>query len=417
MRIRQVKTKTEGEFVIISAKCKIRCFGEDEIYFKINKKYSDFILADASPFAAALVIPAMKIGENLIIDGSLSEGLYKNMQQIMRILLSWNVGFKPIKIIAKKIVKDTQSPHAIGSFFSGGVDSFYTYLKNKKTKDGKLTHLILANGYDIALPNKSLWKKTRKHVMKIAQTEGIQVIEVESNIQPLLEPIVEWEFTFGGCLGAIALLLRNKFKRVFIASSFAYNQQFPGGSTADTDKLWGTDKLTIVHDGAEATRVEKVKIIARSKLVLDNLRVCYLNLKDTYNCGRCDKCLRTMISLQIAGKLSKAKTFPHTVNVDLVKKLPIQSIHTAVFHEENLAELKRLQIEPELQNAIEQCLSNSSHPFSVFHTFITKAMYFDHRYTKGKLYTVYTKIRNDLADVYLLKRSSFWAKAKTSISQ
>ena len=83
------------------------------------------------------------------------------------------------------------------------------------------------------------------------------------------------------------------------------------------------ETTTFIHDGTEATRLKKViSQIARSPLALEHLRVCFANEKSAYNCGQCDKCLRTMINLYVAGVLEQSSTFPHHIDPDLVAAIP-----------------------------------------------------------------------------------------------
>jgi hypothetical protein len=66
-----------------------------------------------------------------------------------------------------------------------------------------------------------------------------------------------------------------------------------------------------VHDDVEATRLEKIsKYIAHSALALETLQVCWDPDPGTLNCGRCSKCIWTMLALHIAGVLDRAPTFP-----------------------------------------------------------------------------------------------------------
>ncbi len=393
MTVKSIQTIIEGDYIKVTATCKIRYFAEDQIYFKVHKKFESYLCLDASPFATVLLIPSMKRGEDLVINGTISKKLYQNLLKLVEICSGWNVGLKPIKIKVKGFTPENQTPKYIASFFSGGVDSFYTYLKNKNNKDGKLTHLILVNGFDIELENKKLWQITKTRAEKIAKQEGVELIEIETNMRLLVGDIFDWTYNYGACMGAIALLLRNGIKKAYIASSFTTEEQFPAGSMLEIDEYWGSDKLTIVHDGAEATRIEKVRKIASSPLVLENLRVCYHNHDNPYNCGKCDKCLRTMIGLQIAGKLKDAKTFPHQIDLNLVKKLRIENIHTAEFHIENLNELKKLKIEPDLQTILEQILQSYKEKNIIMDKFAEKAVYLDHIYTAGKLYKTFTRIK------------------------
>jgi hypothetical protein len=393
MKIRDVQLCTNDKFITLSAICKIRRLGEDTVYFRFDKKNKDYIFSDASPFAAALLIPSMKQGEDLIIHSSISEALYHGMQQIMEIMLTWNIGLHPITIKADTLVKDMQNPTIVATFFSGGVDSFYTYLKHKEDTTEKLTHFLLVDGYDIDLRNTDLWKSTLANVEQVARIEGIELVTAKSNIRQLLNPILAWKYAHGGCLAAIALCLRGKLGKAYIPSSLSLSQQIPWGTHPATDHFWGTEKLAFVHDGTDVTRVEKItREVAKSPVALTHLRVCYANVRDTYNCCRCEKCLRTMIILRIADVLDQAKTFSPSIDEDLVRKLSIAE-DDLMFHEENLAELKQLQIEPTLQKALETCLKNRvvMKPPFLLSPVGQQVVYLDHVYNHGRIYNVMSK--------------------------
>jgi hypothetical protein len=77
--------------------------------------------------------------------------------------------------------------------------------------------------------------------------------------------------------------------------------------------LFADEAIEVVHDGCEASRAEKTKLIANDPMVLQHLRVCWEKTEGTYNCGVCEKCLRTMTPLYGLGKLSAASTFPNTL--------------------------------------------------------------------------------------------------------
>ena len=92
MRILEVGTRETPKTITIFAKCKIRRVGYDEAYFTFDKKYKSFLQVDASPFAAALLIPSMRMGEDLVIEGKISKELHDGMHKIMEHFLSWNIG-------------------------------------------------------------------------------------------------------------------------------------------------------------------------------------------------------------------------------------------------------------------------------------------------------------------------------------
>jgi len=388
MKILKVNTRETADTITLFAKCKIRRVGYDEVYFTFSKKYKPFLKVDASPFAAALLIPSMKQGEDLIIEGTISKELYEGMRQIMQIFLSWDIGLKPIKIIASKLVADTASPKVTASFFSGGVDSFYTYLKRKKDAKDPVTHLLLVNGYDIDPRNKKLWNATLASVQAVAKVEHAHLIEVESNIRSLIDPILSWDFAHGGCLAAVGLCLRKGLKQVYIPSSCIESRQIPWGTHLDVDAHWSTEKLGFAHDGTEATRVNKIGWqVAKSPTALKYLRVCYMNEKGAFNCGVCEKCLRTMINLYVAGVLDAAETFPHRIDPWRVANLHIEG-HNRDLHVENLVALQARGTAPELHDALQESLARMTDDdsLSFVQSVVMYAIYVDHVYARGALY-------------------------------
>ncbi len=62
----------------------------------------------------------------------------------------------------------------------------------------------------------------------------------------------------------------------------------------------------MVHHAAEVTRVEKIAVLAERPDVLGTLKVCDELDDPRRNCGRCGKCTRTMVGLEIAGVLGEA---------------------------------------------------------------------------------------------------------------
>ena len=381
--MRQVKT---ADHIALSARCKVRRIGLDDLSFIIPRRFEGFICADASPFAAALLLPSMKLGEDLVIRGAVSARLHAGMTAIVRTVAAWDVGLRPIDIRADDLVPDMIIPSITGAFFSGGVDSFYTYLRHKKDEQ-PITHLVLAKGYDIAHSNGQLWDATAYNIDQIAKEEHITVIEIDSNARSLLDPVLSWTYSHGGCLAAAGLCLRGGIRQMYLASSADAEHQALRGSHLSIDHLWSTEGLTFIHDGWEASRMNKIDWqIALSPLALRYLRVCYVNAKDTYNCGKCEKCLRTMVSLYAAGVLDRAQTFPAQIDPDRLASVPIEGYDDAVFHRENLAALEARGLAPDLQRALRAALAKvveGPRHESFAARFLTRIGYVDHHYSHG----------------------------------
>lgn len=64
-----------------------------------------------------------------------------------------------------------------------------------------------------------------------------------------------------------------------------------------------TNNLELIIDGCQYRRVDKIKNIADWDIAQKYLNVCLERTADASNCGVCSKCLRTLLPLEILGKL------------------------------------------------------------------------------------------------------------------
>lgn len=393
MHISNLELTNKGKSTTLSATVQFVGGQKQIAYFSVPSEFKNFIFADASPFLAALLIPCMKLGENITIDSSVSKKLLNNTNKIMAVFKEWNLNMNYIKVSGIN-EKDKIKPQSVGCFFSAGVDSFYTYLKNQDrvnkkqlAKINKISYFIIVHGFDIELENSLLFKKTLQNIQTIAKREGIKVIPIKTNIRSLIEPKLVWDFSHGGALGAVALLLRKKLKTIYIAGAVRKDQLFPYGSHPKLDQLWGTETLRIIHDGTEYDRQGKIKNrVAYSPLALRYLRVCNQNRKGIYNCGGCTKCLKTMMELSCYVDLKKVKAFSVPIDLKKVRNMYYDfSLSYQLQGYRLLNELKRLHRHPELQEAIEESLQMSQ-KFSFIRMITKQLSNFDKKYLNRKIY-------------------------------
>lgn len=398
MKISTPQITTSKSIIAVSSQIESSKKNSYTAWVEIDAKYKNFLFTDATAFASALLLPAMKLKEELTITGSVSSKWSQNIKKIMQRVLSWHVGFNDIIVTTNEQKPDTKaitSKKNVGVFFSGGVDSFSSYLKYKKTKKEKITHLILVHGFDIALENQSLFIETSSRIKKIAQIEGIECIVLKTNIRTITDLLLPWDMSHGGTLAMIALLLRNGFSKIIIPGSGAARDEEPWGSCSNIDPLWSTETLTIVHDLDVKTRQQKIQdFIAPSPLALENLRVCWRNL--SYNCGKCDKCLSTMIDLRIAGVLEKSKTFPTILDLQLVRKLHSDPYTLQGHLEQSLQALEKSKQDPELAAALKESLQKSYHP-SVLRRCVDAVRLFDKHHNSGRLFSTLLLIQRNIA--------------------
>jgi hypothetical protein len=438
------------------------------LWYRVPTPYR--ISRAGDPFLAAALLPAMHRSEKIEIDLSLSVSpkLLENVSLLQEILHSWIP--KDLKMVDVSARTSTAEPLNTGvmSFFSGGVDSTYTFLKRLN----EISHVVSIHGMDfyfesgstrtftvadikdlaqfawkLMLPynpvsaymkgrlskptlqavsdfrdtgsdpglveaalvddlnriisGKSIYEerrfagvhlrpRTRQLLMRNMQGEELRDLNrllledayareivgkyggafkpaIERNtrfVQSFGKSLIPVETNFyafgyrynlsrdlsqGACLGSIALLLG--MPRAFVPASYSYSQLVPLGSHPLTDPLWTNECMEIVHEGAEVGRLEKIRKISECESALANLRVCFHDAN--VNCGKCDKCLRTMISLKLLG-VSDAPFPPLPPPQAIRKNLPVNIVELP-YVRENL-DLAMQSDDREMRDLLRDCV-------------------------------------------------------------
>jgi hypothetical protein len=213
----------------------------------------------------------------------------------------------------------TDGPEAVGLCFTGGVDSFYSLLR----EPGRIGTLIYVHGYDVALEDVERARRVRADLEAVAAATSTRLVWLRSNLR--VHPVgrwVGWEQAHGGALAAAGHLVPG-LARLHVAASFPQGYEHAWGSTARTDPLWSSSRLGVVHDGDEIWRSEKLRRIASHEIVQRRLRICWEHRSEALNCGRCEKCVRTRLVLAQHGMLDRFEVFGDAPALDeAVQDLP-----------------------------------------------------------------------------------------------
>ena len=321
------------------------------IYFRTHD--DAVITANPEAFVSCALLPCMKSGGgNLIVEGEISAQYLSALPVIQDIFCKWDTSLQRVRVTkAVPVASGGSTGRRVGAFFSGGVDSFYTLLKHQ----AEITDLIYI---DMRLDDPVLREKISAKIRGVASAFGKNIIAIETNVRELLRPYVKWgPLGHGSVLAAIGHLLYPSFSRIYISATHTYAHLFPWGSHPLLDPLWSTEGLEFVHDGCEANRVEKVARLSDCDIALENLRVCWRNPGSAYNCGRCEKCLRTMINLKVNNALDRCSAFDAELDLKRLSKTIVDKEYTRVFIRENLEALERMHGDEELKKALQKILN------------------------------------------------------------
>jgi hypothetical protein len=167
--------------------------------------------------------------------------------------------------------------------------------------------------------------------------------------------------SFGGALAAVGHLLTHDVGQLIMSSDGLGCEDPEVGSRASTDLLHSSDGLRVVHYAALVTRLEKIRAIGAEPLVQRHLRVCWKNVANQLNCGRCEKCVRTMIDLDACGLLGRYAGFDRGRGlVEAIDGLPSVDAIVALFYHEALSNGLSLAVAAAVRRLLERSRTSTS---------------------------------------------------------
>lgn len=331
--------KREGRIYLVS---NVLNEGENrnhELWFSVEKDYEEFLVSEvADPFVVALALRAVVSKQDIVVDAPLSERLLHNLNNSVFFALSKcclsnknTLGqeiFQP-SVTCRNSLSLRFGATGVGTGCSLGVDSlsilkeYYLDHSSYKYPSYRITHLACFNvGAFGSFNTDSTRESFFREVMRMkdfGDTIGLPVVAVDSNIHTFFPEVdFNWSHTYlnMGCV----LALQKLWGRYLYASGYSlgcFEWDIHDSAKYEPFLLPGlsTENTELVSVDMDKTRSEKLLLIADDPLVQNNLTVCLkeqrinngriqrCDVSDSVNCGVCEKCLRTMLQLDIYDKL------------------------------------------------------------------------------------------------------------------
>jgi hypothetical protein len=269
-----------------------------------------------APFTAIALPLALVNGGQLVVEGYLPETFVLNCLETIGLYRSFYPDMvQPLAIEANTRWTGVHTLPRVASFYSGGIDSLFNIAEMESYTDrygsAAINDLWLVQGMDIPLPDEARWSVVKNRLRELASTNlsGMELVDIRTNARDLHRPVVPWaSMGHGPILGGIAKCFSNKVSTVLVGSGRSYPFIAPWASTPYADSLWSCERQQVRHFSARFDRQDKTqRLVDLRPELLSAARVCYENTGDSYNCGRCEKCMRTRLQLIVAG-YEKAET-------------------------------------------------------------------------------------------------------------
>ena len=255
----------------------------------------------ATPGDAFLLLAlgfAMRHSHKLVLKGTASEHLVMHLDAIQRFLQSSDRKLskvdveveevKPSKPIERRFIgsgRDLKS----GVMVTGGLDTFNIL----QERLAEINHLVYIRGFENRTDARPFRFHTFKSVKRSASELNINLVEVDTNLKDFFERNGESDHSLG--IAAVGSLLFDLLHILYIPYNHANAILFSAkGKNPGLGDLVGNNRFRIIQTGIDVTKEAKIEAVLSNETVMETLRVCWENPNRAYNCGRCQRCSRTM---------------------------------------------------------------------------------------------------------------------------
>ena len=282
-----------------------------DMWYRVEKEYGHYLTAErADAFIVALLPYALKHSLDIESEQVTSAKLFYQLNgYLIPALAKYAKAYHPIELRSRLCHDPLPNAGAVGTGMSGGVDSYYTILKNYNTDNTSynLTHLTFFNvgshGDHGGEKARELFKKRIADAKENAERLGLPLVIVDSNISEfiLMEHLAT--HTYRSCSAVLAL---QKLFAVYLFSSghdlldFGISSENCGYQDVLNVHCLATENTDFYLSGLQERRIDKEMFLADQQEARERLNVC---VAGEHNCSRCEKCLRTMIGLYALGRL------------------------------------------------------------------------------------------------------------------
>ena len=306
----------------------------DTYWFEVPAALETDLSRSGNPWLAALLPLAATLGEPLEWEVPVDRPLFDGARELLRIWRSWYGETHVVSLHGPVAEQPPPAPFPVKTcaFLSGGVDSFFTALDHGdgdgREERGPIDEFLFVAGLDLRLDSGDAIARVWRSLLEVSQALGRPLVFAATNLRDRgmqWNRSVNWGLRgHGAALASIPLALGARYGQVLIPASNIYTVMVPWGSHPYADNLFSSWTLRVRDDGAAHDRTDKVRAIAGSPLARRYLRVCYKSA-DGLNCGRCRKCLITMLILDTLVGLSVCPTFPGPLDLRRVRALRLEA--------------------------------------------------------------------------------------------
>jgi hypothetical protein len=297
-----------------------------ELWFEVGRNYGAYLCDErADAYVIGLLHWAMENRHDITCEIPLGEELYYQLTTyLIPAVANATKNLYPSMIFAPVDSRLMPNAGAVGTGLSCGIDSLHVLANQTESpyRSFNITHLLYnnvgANG--IGEEGELLCSERKQMAEAFAEETGYKLIETNSNFAEIFEQIYPLVHTYSN---VFAVYMMQKFWNVYFYASSGFDfSEFSLKNNDDKDSAYydllsldcfSTRSLRFYSEGGAKTRFEKTKTVIKYLPAKKYLNVCCAEGK---NCGKCEKCMRTLLTLDALGVLDE---FQAVFDIDYYK--------------------------------------------------------------------------------------------------
>lgn len=284
------------------------------IWFEVKQEYKNYLCSERSDaFIVGVLNYAMRNGHDIVFETPISSDLFYNLNvELIDVLCKTGESYYRTTLLGPISQSKLSRGKAVGTGISCGVDSFFSIANhiNDDIESYKITHLTFNNVGSHGEGEKAteLYNQRVQRSRNFAKEYNIPLIESNSNIYDVIKQNHYMTHTYTSCFAI--LCLQKLYSKYYYSSSIELKDL----SFKDSDKIspghyekvllssFSVNGVEIYSEGANASRFEKTYLVSSYSPSYKYLNVC---IPENENCGKCEKCMRTLLGLEAVGALEK----------------------------------------------------------------------------------------------------------------
>lgn len=315
------------------------------LFFETPADFADDFEASPDAFLLALVTVACWRGESRVrVAGPVCPVMRDNAHSCARILATAYPGLRVPRIEVERGTVPTrprEEPRT-GSLMSGGVDALTLLRVNRLLypldhPDSIRDCLLVFGLYgfdcdeDGPVPERlRAFEDLRGRLQGLARRQSFTLVPVLTNVRTFSPDYPAWSHAlYSPMTVAAAHLCSRRLDTVLFGSEGGGLDSPDVASSQELSQCFSTAALDLRLELVHLDRLERIRLLAdwdEGRALVQPCHWVEVPGPGQINCGRCEKCVRTMLGFLLAGRLGETTAFPDDdVTPALIEALPIPS--------------------------------------------------------------------------------------------